>query len=473
MSETKNELSSSLYSLFKKIIDEVNEYKSEGKIFKSDEPVAKEVIQFQYNKGAIITQFSHKDVKQEKWTMERKEYINSYSDLIRHEPMFSDIISEISDKYNLNESAFVYLDFSLQNFLQKIINDDSSSLTGKDIVNYVSVFIARLENTPFNWDIKAWINGIWLEDEEYEIYDGLKIRRPTSSDLENEKSAYIAKIFQTINFNKPAAIIEMNGRAKSHSEIFYKLEVILMILRLFKVGSIFSVQTEIYPPFFFHEYHENNTRFAQFFSYKLTKQDISEINILIKRLEKIMSQDILKIYFGETEPALIIPDRLLEIHSDIDAISIALQRYNDTLLKPETIESRITSIMTCFEALYLKGNEREGISRRLAQRAAIILKIAGKKPNKVYQKLINAYDIRSTYIHGSPIGDGEKEYKHVDKLLEDILDWARLSILIFLQLKPKMDKDKIVNLIDKSMLDEKAHSGLETAIEKNCIGYID
>jgi len=34
-----------------------------------------------------------------------------------------------------------------------------------------------------------------------------------------------------------------------------------------------------------------------------------------------------------------------------------------------------------------------------------------------------------------------------------------------------MDKDKIISLIDKAMLDENALFGLEKAIKENCIGY--
>jgi len=427
----RKELSSLLYSLFKEIINNVNEYKSEGKIFKTKVPVAKEVIDFRYNEGSIRCQFSSNDIIKEKWDMDRKDYISSLSALTKPEPIYSNVISEISHKYSLSKSeAINYIEFPLQNFLQKIIGVDSSNLENEDIVNYVSELIARLEKTPFTWKIKAWIYGIWLADDEYGIYNGLKIRRPTSFDLESEKSGYMANLYGILNFNKPAAIIEMEERAKTHSEIFYKLEEILCILRLFKVGSIFSTRTEGDPSFLFQEYQENNISSAQFYSYKITNKDISEIKTLIKKMKEILSQDILKVHLNEPGPALIIPDRLLKVHKDVDPISIALQRYNDTLLKPENIESRITSIMTCFEALYLKGNEREGISRRLSQRAAIILKFTGLKPNNVYNKLKNAYDIRSTYIHGSPIGEEDYNgYKNVDKLLGDILDWARLSII--------------------------------------------
>jgi len=134
-------------------------------------------------------------------------------------------------------------------------------------------------------------------------------------------------------------------------------------------------------------------------------------------------------------------------------------------LKPESIENRITFVINCLEALYLKREERAELSHRLGQRVSAILRHLDFIPIEVYRDIIKAYDIRSNYIHGQI----EPE-KHGDatKLEKKVFEYARISLLVFIQLMPRYSKEEIINRADNSLLDAAVCYKLERIIISNC-----
>jgi F0F1-type ATP synthase alpha subunit len=120
----------------------------------------------------------------------------------------------------------------------------------------------------------------------------------------------------------------------------------------------------------------------------------------------------------------------------------------------------------CLEALYLKENERQELDHRLGQRVAKLFNQFNHEPLEVYNKIKRSYEIRSSFVHGSPISKDQQN--EASKLAQDILEYARVSIIIQLQLKVVMDKDKFLNLLDNSLLNKQANEKLQSLIEKNC-----
>jgi hypothetical protein len=121
------------------------------------------------------------------------------------------------------------------------------------------------------------------------------------------------------------------------------------------------------------------------------------------------------------------------------------------------------------EALYLKSLERAELSHRLSQRAAMLLKQFELKPKKVYEDLDRAYQIRSTYSHGSFVNP--EEHKDIPALTRRVLDYARLSLLAFIQFIGKVEKASLINKLENSMLEENALTSLNELISKNCKLY--
>ena len=73
---------------------------------------------------------------------------------------------------------------------------------------------------------------------------------------------------------------------------------------------------------------------------------------------------------------------------------------------------------------------------------------------KVYRAVNQAYGIRSVFIHGSQVQD--KQRRHIDALCKDVSEYARVSLLVFYQLKGAVEKEELINKLDNSLLEEKA-----------------
>ncbi|MEM0084928.1 MAG: HEPN domain-containing protein [Thermoproteota archaeon] len=121
----------------------------------------------------------------------------------------------------------------------------------------------------------------------------------------------------------------------------------------------------------------------------------------------------------------------------LDHLSIALQRYNDSLFKTDPIEGLTYTIMG-LEALFLKSLEHEELEHRLAQRAAKCLSIIGYQQLEVYNIIKQSYDVRSEFIHGYLVS--EEKRLDASKLCDKIVEFLRSSVIVFMQLKEKVEK---------------------------------
>ena len=444
-------LSSKLWRLSKSIVEKVNEYKESGEAIKTKRLYIKpKVDNFDYKEGNISYGTSFNYIEKEEWHW--KDQFDFIERVIKQLSKYKEIVSELSRKYKVNESQ---ADFWLSRFVQILIPRILEGVTDEILVDHITSFIGDLVKSPVEWKLKIWIDGVWLEKNGYEIYEGLNIRRPIPSDLEAESPFDLVPMVPAPGFRETsAAILELTYRSREQKEMYDEVDIILNCLRLFRLGSVFSVKTEMHPKSFltFGGTSTPNLRFSPTYKYCISGQDISKLKDLIERIKTLLPKRSSQVVSGE-----------------IDPIVISIQRYNDALLKPESIESRITSAITCFEALYLKAKERMELSHRLSQRASALLRLFDFTPLEVYNTLIQAYDIRSTFIHGSQIKP--EEHRNAAKLAEKTLEYARVSLLVFLQLKQLIDKEKFISKIDNSLLDEGAHSKLKGFVKENCAIY--
>ena len=438
-------LSAKLWVLSKEIQEKVKEYKSSKQLTKTKQLYFKQKItDFSYKQGGIGYTTSHITMMKEEWDL--KKFFDFTEKVVKQIPDYHDIVTEIVKKCEVNEHQ---ADFWLGRFTQTLTRQAFEDLSEETLIDTISTLVNDLDKGPVEWKLKAWVNGVWVEDEEYDIYEGLKIRRPRPSDLEAETPFYsLPSPVEPFPFGSlPSAILELAYRARQPVEFQDEIENVINCLRLFRLGSVFPVRTETHAKSiigFGSGTIGSGHRFAVTYKYPITKKDIPKLAELIAKIKTLLPKE-------------------------IDPVNIALQRYNDALLKTESIESRITSAITCFEALYLKAQERMELSHRLSQRAAALLGLFDFVPLEVYRNLDRAYDVRSTFIHGSLIEP--ENHKDIAELAEKTLNYARISLLIFLQLKNSIDKDKFINRIDNSLLDMNAHSKLEELVKGSCSIY--
>ena len=457
-------LSSKLWALSKKILEKAREYRDSDQAIKTSRLYMKaRVVNFDYKEGNISFGISYDYVKKEE--LHWKDQFDFIEMFVKQFREHEEVVAEVLKKYKVNESQ---AEFWLSRFEINLTDKALGNVTEETLVDYITTFITDLEKSPIEWKLKIWINGIWLEKDEYEIHSGLKIRKLMPSDLEIARPLNLASIEEAIEsfdmvppflayrFEKiPTSVLELADRFQDEVEIGEEIETVLNCLRLFKLGSVFSVKAEMEPKSILRLGGASfpGLMAAPIYKYCIREQDVPILRDFIREIKPVLPRENSRSILGKIEP-----------------ISISLQRYKDALLKPESIESRITSAITCFEALYLKAEERAELSHRLGERAAALLGIFNFPPLEVYNTIKRAYNIRSAFIHGSQTETSELE--SAGRLARKTLEYARVSLLLFLQLRRSIEKNELISKMDNSLLNADARSKLQRFVNENCRVYV-
>jgi hypothetical protein len=323
---------------------------------------------------------------------------------------------------------------------------------------------------------KVYLDGISCEDGVEIDLPECKIRRINKSDrLPNPQKSY-KEMHSSLN-PYPLTILEgLVQLKKDISElkdinIFYHFEFYInpIILRLYKVGSVFIHSIELY------DYdsgkikrkielnHGKSIRYRKVFD--ITKKDKEPLAAFFKKFK---------------EPLILsfFPEKNQRKFDHINHIFAALEMYNNAFINIGPVmgrvrhsQSQISFLMSTLEALYSRKEENESITRSLRQRTALVLSHFNFKALEIYSKISKLYSFRSDYLHGNVLNykklekkesknrikNWENRYKNLDSLTEEAFEFARISLLIFLGLRKidYIEKDNFLNLIDKTLVDNR------------------
>jgi Apea-like HEPN len=434
--------------LLKSVKEQVEEHEKIGNISKFTKKFVKtEVEDFKNIKGVVYFQRAQREILKEVW--DPADQLTFFNITIKQLPEYADLVLELTKDFNIEvahaeHDLEIFFSHSGYNILQKILDKTDCD------EDYASFFIGDLAGSPVTWRLKIWIQGL-CTDNAYKVSENLTIKQTTSSDVEN--------VFPWLmQANNPPAgtILEFTyaSQERGNVDVDEAAESIVGCLRLFKQGSVFSAQTEAFPMTFFRELSQSGSSICPFVSvykYRICEEDIPNLAILI----------------AKTQPAL--PKMVFQQASELkNPIAIALERFNDAL-KEQRVIRRITSAIMCLEALYLKEKEFAELKHRLSQRTSTILLLAGLNPLKTSEDLKRGYTIRSKFVHGSI----ELQKYEDETLAGKILEYARISLLVFLQLNLSANgaKNNFLKKIDDGLLDSESHRNLKKEIEKSCFVY--
>ena len=436
-----------LHYLSDSIIDEVVSGKTNEKLEISKEIYVKQKISnLNYVKGITGFQTDPEFVTKEKWRwkdeLEFEKKIEAFKS-------FQETIEKIVKTYNVEETKAKSLVIKFAREITNVSIDVSIDEINKDkVIERISLFISDLEDNPILWQPVVWINGIWMETDSIKIRDNILLRKPESNDLEFEYP-YNSFVPHGIH-NWPSAILEFKFREKYPRSVQNKINSVIAALRLFKLGSIESLRTRLNANsigrIFGGTVFQSNLISAHY-NYGLTEGDTETLTKFITSIEPLIYSKII--------------DKSAD---EADYISIAHDRFCDALLKHVVPENRLATAIMALEALYLKEKELSELTERLSQRVALALEPFGYKTLEVYNLVKKSYDIRSRFVHGSKI-----EQKEIGELPEKILDYCRVSIIIFLQLHNEIDKERIINLLGKSLLDDTEKKEFHKIINDKCL----
>ncbi len=441
-------ISTLLQELVKETIKLCDEWIKEKKLRKETQFYQKfQVERFEYKEdGGIQVSGSFPIIKREEWI------ISDIFKLIEHIktlPIFKDCIAYVAEEYTSHfPNSKAQAEFWVSEFLQKTILEhlNGNFDPGKDLVEYIVTFIHDLEGNPIEWEIKVWLEGIGMKVDEIEIEKGTIIRKPTVSDIEYEYPLGMPLFEQTL-LHHPSAILEIRRRVKHQPAIYPDLERIIIALQLYKVGSVSKARIYWKPKSFLQSGGTSIPMRLWPTTYRYLL-DVSDAEKLPQFVAKIKD----KLPIEEKTGSLMTTNHL----------GIAISRYQDAILKPEATENKIAYAVMGLEALYLKVEEREELARRLAQRVAKLLSFCEEKPMKVYNLVKEAYEIRSNFVHGSPLQN--KKPQEVKKILDSITEYLRKSIITFIQLQE--EKEKLLSLIDNALLEKHTEDKLQNLIKE-------
>ena len=108
-------------------------------------------------------------------------------------------------------------------------------------------------------------------------------------------------------------------------------------------------------------------------------------------------------------------------------VDIAIRRFNYAYEK-EQFEDKLIDYMIALEALFLKKDENNELTYRLALRTALFIRSKKEEINQIRKVIKRAYNIRSKIVHGSGIINS----LDLQELTPTIEEYVRLSLKKFL-----------------------------------------
>jgi len=378
----------------------------------------------------------------------------------------SHIVKEV-EKYK--EYLLIVKNFNVQEsdlnlFINKLVsyqlnNDD---LNTELIDKFVKLFIGSLLDEPLRCGADINLEGLFVIPKkiEFKIGDNLIILRQTKiSDLEKDISMHDFLMYDKATWT-PSAILHLEFLGTEPREIQNKVEQAIVILRLFKVGSVkymsYTMFSDSITPFGSGTVSHINKWYSSE-KYSLYEKDAQNLKNFWGDMINFMP----KSFYDD-------------INSDTDYLTISYKRYCDALIEIGTIEKRIATTIMSFESLFLKKEEQQENTFRLKIRVSKLLGKYGFEPIKIKRIIRDAYSIRNFYVHGGMLSYEDKselehKYGNLNELLKIILDYLRISILIMIFIRK--NKPEFIDSIDNSLIDIEKDSQIENLLKniKNLI----
>lgn len=459
-----------LLALCKTAIDKTIKQRDEGKL---------EIIPYQYLPVAAVDYLMatyHYDWSKLKYfdfyEWRSEDFVNFMDNELQTLPEFEDAAQQVMDEFKAPEHAVKRI--GLFSLLQLIMKESpNGQITNDNIATYVQLFIDGYESyrshIPVVWNVHLWLGNTYIESDEIEIEDGVFLRRPTKEQLAEvqPKPNHISELDRmTGRVLVAGAILSFSVAAINKpviglypEKIPQQIERWLNVFRLLKPTDLTIVYQSINPVSIFeHSISENiDQPQDKFWQGKVEHKETSNYKLYLKKDE----EEILRTFIKNVRPSL--NEISHKNYLSGSSYDLAFHRYNDSLLKTEVNAYKILSAMTSLEALLSDGGTE--ITFKIRLRVAKLLSLYGFNSLEVSDIVRKAYSLRSKMVHGS-----KPEDKDIDLLefarhhIHEIINYNRLCLLISLQLKKSADKQRLIKLIDNSLIDRTTDTELTKLI---------
>ncbi|MCK5282805.1 MAG: hypothetical protein KAK00_05330 [Nanoarchaeota archaeon] len=432
-----------LVSYVKEIID--NKL-AKGEVKSDEENYVKwELDKFKYtNNGSIETSARRKFVVKEEWSTSSE----TIKKIVKESKEYESSLKRLDSLYGKNDKNNENLSLLIKKITVSYLK--TKDLSKVIISDFIRRFLRDLNNELLKCIADVELQGIVLESDSIQISPQVLIRRVKKEDLEKEKPIFFPDA--TSWSTTPSAIMKIEIMGNSPRKLREFVEKSISILRLYKVGSVNLISCKMSSDcitnlFFGSEFSSFRDIPTREICWIMSKEESH-----FKEFIRVMNENIPKSFFEFGEPR---PDYL----------TIAYNRYCDSLLERSIIEKRIANVVMGLEALFSKENQE--LLYRLKMRISKFLSLLGYNPYKIKGKIKDAYAIRSLFAHGGILSYKDRrkyELKGVqlDQFLKEISDYLRISIVLAIMIN--YEKEKFVDIIDDSLIDHEKEKLLNNQI---------
>lgn len=444
----ENLLRNSLKKLAKETIDIVDQLKNEDKITQEnwmyEIPICN---QFEFDKdGHIICSFSFDYEERFEW--QRHQMVTIWANA--HElPSFPKIVEEIVTAYNKSTESVPRL---LRTFVERMAWESLHGLSDEETEKKINLLIEDLKGSEVKFNPVVGFRGIWINDDSYELSNNMKFRRPKFEDGHKPRKLDTSSFPTLIQHDLDTdCFMEFTKNFNHSNDVQNYVEKFAQVLRLFKVGSIKVTTLKFNPNSFQSLGGTQGTLDALHgrYRYELKKNELAKLSTFISRIFPFLPRP----YPEDTE-----------FPSDL---KVALDRYNDALLKPFQDEQILSYGIMALEALFLRSEEKSELRFKLSIRTSKILSYLDYDALEISKKVKKAYGIRSQFVHGEYMKSDKQD--EINDLTYKIMNYVSQSIVLMLQLRGKIKKDELLKKLDNSLLSDEVSNDLKLIIKNNCI----
>jgi hypothetical protein len=344
--------------------------------------------------------------------------------------------------------------FWLQTFAGKLLDDKvHGRLTNESVVEYASLFMSELQLLPLEYREVYHLDGLFLENESVQIGDTVLIRKPKNEDFEYTTPVGVPD-FRMGTMQLPSSVMEVDMTATRQGECQEYVQRILDAVRLYKVGSVYSIASRswkksvIWPGA--ESWSIGTPRRLALIKYTLGKQAEEVFVKFVCTMEK-------KLRFDPKEKSC-------------RSLTVSLGRYRSALVEPTDHEMKLMTAVMGLESLLTFKKDRGENAFKLGLRVARLLGHAGFRPDIVRSSVVESYDLRNKIVHGSYLE--ENEAQRVRELLPQILNFLRISLVTFL-LNLEMGANELLAMTDSSLAKESENVSLAKTLGSNLHEYKD
>ena len=347
---------------------------------------------------------------------------------------YQDILTKLSDIFKLRKESIRQM---LSSFLENAI---SGGMRGN-----IDLLIDDLEGKPPSWHVTAKMYGVIPESQEIQLSEGVKLRRVKDEDLTFEVPAFRLVGREDI-LSTPHSILEISLLSSNPNDVQKKIEKVTILLSLFKETCAS-----------YERYSMKAESFGQFGGTLSRGRPLSHDPKVVIRNSEL---DHLSKFIRYFEPR--IPDAVI-FGEPLDPLEVSLKRYLESIRENLHIEEKLTRAVMGLESLFLE-NETE-LRFRLAVRVAQLLGCMNEDSSTVYATVSEAYDYRSSHVHGSVL-TADKKLK-AKEVLDKIWRYLRKAILLWLveDVSSEAKKRLFLKQLDKALIDDSQRQNLKSRIE--------